>query len=148
MDPKTVVRLLTLAAEGMLAETGAYTPEEINGAGKSTTIRTLLGLLAPTAGSAKVLGLDCVRDREKILAQVGYMPSEAMFYPGMRVSEVIKLPAGLRRMDCRISRLRVCLEKLAALAVLIVGLNLICFACGAGGILAIGEEADWGDLLR
>ena len=47
-----------------------------------------------------------------------------------------------------ISRLRVCLEKLAALAVLIVGLNLVCFACGAGGILAIGEEADWGDLLR
>ncbi|MBD5118985.1 MAG: ABC transporter permease subunit [Clostridiales bacterium] len=47
-----------------------------------------------------------------------------------------------------VSRLRVCLEKLAALAVLIVELNLICFACGAGGILAIGEEADWGDLLR
>ncbi|MDE7172057.1 MAG: ABC transporter ATP-binding protein [Oscillospiraceae bacterium] len=72
-----------------------------NGAGKSTTIRTLLGLLSPTAGTAKVLGLDCVRDREKILAQVGYMPSEAMFYPEMRVSEVIKLSAGLRKIDCR-----------------------------------------------
>ena len=47
-----------------------------------------------------------------------------------------------------VSRLRVCLEKLLALAVLIVGLNLVCFACGAGGILAIGEDADWGDLLR
>lgn len=47
-----------------------------------------------------------------------------------------------------VSRLRVCLEKLAALAVLILGLNLACFACGAVGILAIGEEAAWGDLLR
>lgn len=47
-----------------------------------------------------------------------------------------------------VSRLRVCLEKLAALAVMILGLNLVCLACGAGGILFIGEEAEWGDLLR
>ena len=72
-----------------------------NGAGKSTTIRTLLGLISPTAGSAKVLGLDCVKDRAAILAQVGYMPSEAMFYPEMRVSEVIRLSADLRRRDCQ-----------------------------------------------
>lgn len=72
-----------------------------NGAGKSTTIRTLLGLISPTAGSAKVLGLDCVKDRTAILAQVGYMPSEAMFYPEMRVSEVIRLSADLRKRDCR-----------------------------------------------
>ena len=72
-----------------------------NGAGKSTTIRTLLGLISPTAGSARVLGLDCVRDRAALLSQVGYMPSEAMFYPEMRVSEVIRLSADLRRRDCR-----------------------------------------------
>lgn len=47
-----------------------------------------------------------------------------------------------------VSRLRVAAEKLAALAVLIVGLNVVCFACGAGGVLAIGEEAEWGDLFR
>lgn len=47
-----------------------------------------------------------------------------------------------------VSRLRVAGEKLAALAVLVLGLNLVCFACGAGGILFIGEDADWGDLLR
>lgn len=47
-----------------------------------------------------------------------------------------------------VSRLRVCLEKLAALAVLVVGLNVVCFACGAGGVLIIGEEADWSGLLR
>ena len=72
-----------------------------NGAGKSTTIRTLLGLIAPTAGRAEVLGLDCVRDRTAILAQVGYMPSEAMFYPEMRSGEVIRLSADLRKKDCR-----------------------------------------------
>ena len=72
-----------------------------NGAGKSTTIRTLLGLISPTSGSAEVLGLDCAKDRPAILAQVGYMPSEAMFYPDMRVSEVIRLSAGLRKRDCR-----------------------------------------------
>lgn len=72
-----------------------------NGAGKSTTIRTLLGLISPTAGSARVLGLDCVRERAGILAQVGYMPSEAMFYPNMRVEEVIRFSARLRKQDCR-----------------------------------------------
>ena len=47
-----------------------------------------------------------------------------------------------------VSRLRVAGEKLAALLVLVAGLNLICFACGAGGVLAIGEKAEWGDLIR
>ena len=79
-----------------------------NGAGKSTTIRTLLGLIAPTAGRAEVLGLDCVRDRTAILAQVGYMPSEAMFYPEMRVAEVIRLSADLRRRDCRAEAAALC----------------------------------------
>ena len=79
-----------------------------NGAGKSTTIRTLLGLISPTSGSAKVLGLDCVKDRAAILAQVGYMPSEAMFYPEMRVSEVIRLSADLRGRDCRAGAKALC----------------------------------------
>ena len=47
-----------------------------------------------------------------------------------------------------VSRLRIAGEKLAALAVLITGLNLVCFAFGAGGILAIGEDSSWPDLLR
>ncbi len=79
-----------------------------NGAGKSTTIRTLLGLLSPTAGSARVLGLDCVRERSAILAQVGYMPSEAMFYPDMRVGQVIRLSADLRKQDCRAQAAALC----------------------------------------
>lgn len=72
-----------------------------NGAGKSTTIRTLLGLISPTFGAAFVQGLDIRKDREKILALVGYLPSEALFYSGMRVRDVLKLSAGLRKKDCR-----------------------------------------------
>lgn len=72
-----------------------------NGAGKSTTIRTLLGLIRKTGGSAKVLGMDIEKDKEKILAEVGYLPSEAEFYRSMRVSEVLEFSAKLRKKDCR-----------------------------------------------
>lgn len=47
-----------------------------------------------------------------------------------------------------VSRGQVAGEKLAALGTMVLVLNLVCFACGAGGILVIGEEAVWGDLLR
>ena len=56
-----------------------------NGAGKSTTIRTLLGLISPTAGSAQIFGKDIGKEKEAILREVGYLPSEALFYPGMKV---------------------------------------------------------------
>lgn len=72
-----------------------------NGAGKSTTIRTLLGLIAPTGGSAQIFGMDIVKDKESILQKVGYLPSEAVFYPGMKVNDVVKLSADLRKKDCR-----------------------------------------------
>ena len=71
-----------------------------NGAGKSTTIRCLLGLITPTSGSARVLGLDIGTNRKEILARTGYLPSEAVFYPGMRVREVLKLSADLRGKNC------------------------------------------------
>ncbi len=71
-----------------------------NGAGKSTTIRTLLGLLKPDAGTAEIFGKDVRTRREEILEEVGYLPSEALFYPGMRVREVIAFSAKLRGKDC------------------------------------------------
>ena len=79
-----------------------------NGAGKSTTIRSLLGLIAPTGGEARILGMDVRKDREKILAQVGYLPSEAVFYSGMRVKDVLKLSADMRKTDCREEAARLC----------------------------------------
>ena len=71
-----------------------------NGAGKSTTIRTLLGLIAPTGGSAQILGMDVVKDKQAILKKVGYLPSEASFYPGMKVKDILMLSADLRKRDC------------------------------------------------
>ena len=71
-----------------------------NGAGKSTTIRTLLGLIAPTSGTASVLGKDIVTEKQAILRETGYLPSEAMFYNGMKVKDILKFSAGLRGKDC------------------------------------------------
>ena len=71
-----------------------------NGAGKSTTIRTLLGLISPTGGSASVLGLDIRREKPQLLSRVGYLPSEITFYPGMKVSQVLRLSARLRNKNC------------------------------------------------
>lgn len=71
-----------------------------NGAGKSTTIRTLLGLIAPTGGSAQIFGMDIVKDKQAILKKVGYLPSETSFYSGMKVKDVLKLSADLRKIDC------------------------------------------------
>ena len=79
-----------------------------NGAGKSTTIRTLLGLIHPTDGSARILGLDMKEEQKKILALTGYLPSEAVFYPGMRVRDVLKLSADLRKKECRSEASRLC----------------------------------------
>ena len=46
-----------------------------NGSGKSTTIRMLCGLLEPTSGSGKVLGLDIAKDSEALKQKIGYSPS-------------------------------------------------------------------------
>lgn len=60
-----------------------------NGAGKSTTIRILLNLIFPTSGSAAIMGMDVIRETRKIKRQVGYIPSDAGFYPSMTVLEFL-----------------------------------------------------------
>ena len=72
-----------------------------NGAGKSTTIRTMLGLIAPTCGNATIFGKDVTKDKVSILRDIGYLPSEALFYQGMKVKDVLKLSADLRKRDCK-----------------------------------------------
>ena len=60
-----------------------------NGAGKSTTIRILMNLIFPTGGSARIMGMDVIRDTKKIKMQVGYIPSDASAYSSMNVNEFL-----------------------------------------------------------
>lgn len=71
-----------------------------NGAGKSTTIRTLLALIYPTSGSAKIFGKDCIKEAPSIAQDVGYLPSETFFYEGMTVKDLLNYAATLYRKDC------------------------------------------------
>ena len=79
-----------------------------NGAGKSTTIRTLLGMIQVTSGEARVLGYDIQKESTKLLSEIGYLPSEAVFYSGMKVKDVLKLSADLHKKDCAEERKRLC----------------------------------------
>ena len=81
-----------------------------NGAGKSTTIRTLLGLVKKTGGSARVLGYDVgtAKDAPTLLRDVGYMPSEISFWSGMRVRDALKFSADLRGVDCKSAAAELC----------------------------------------
>ena len=77
-----------------------------NGAGKSTTIRSMLGLIHYQKGEIHML--DAMRDQKEILRQVGYMPSEALFYPSMKVKDVIAFAARARKRDCFNEARRLC----------------------------------------
>lgn len=54
-----------------------------NGAGKSTTMKLLTGYLTPTAGTARLAGMDVNRDRMRALGRLGYLPENGPLYPEM-----------------------------------------------------------------
>jgi ABC-2 type transport system ATP-binding protein len=66
-----------------------------NGAGKTTTIRTLLGLIFPTSGGAEIFGRDVVRQGPRARENIGYVPAEVRYYPGMTVREVFRYAGAL-----------------------------------------------------
>jgi ABC-2 type transport system ATP-binding protein len=75
---------LTVAIEpGIVGLVGA------NGAGKSTLIKLALGLLAPTGGAIRVLGLDPLTNAEAVRARVGYMPEHDCLPPDVSAAELI-----------------------------------------------------------
>ncbi len=73
--------------------TGLVGPD---GAGKTTLIRLIAGLLAPSSGTIEVLGLDAARDAQKIQAAIGYMPQRFGLYEDLSVFENFTLYARLR----------------------------------------------------
>jgi ABC-2 type transport system ATP-binding protein len=72
-----------------------------NGAGKSTTVRMLTGLLDPTRGQVLSFGQDIHRDLVAYRRQVGYVPEEADLYPFLSGWEYLELVATLRGIDRR-----------------------------------------------
>jgi ABC-2 type transport system ATP-binding protein len=67
-----------------------------NGAGKTTTIRILLDLIRPTAGTARVLGLDAQRQSLEVRRRVGYLPGDLRLYEGMRGQDFLDLVDSFR----------------------------------------------------
>ena len=76
--------------------TGLVGPD---GAGKTTLMRLMAGLMMPSAGSIQVLGLDTRRDTDRLADQVGYMPQRFGLYEDLSVMENLRLHAALRGMD-------------------------------------------------
>lgn len=66
-----------------------------NGAGKTTTQRVLLDIIRPTAGEARLFGLDCQKQGVEARRRVGYLPGELALYGSMRASQFFEMTASL-----------------------------------------------------
>jgi ABC-2 type transport system ATP-binding protein len=67
-----------------------------NGAGKTTTIRMITGVIKPTEGSVRVFGIDVVRERDKAIRKIGYMPQRFSLYEDLTVEENLMLYGSLQ----------------------------------------------------
>src|SRR6059036_3798987 len=66
-----------------------------NGSGKSTTIRMLIGLLRPTAGTIEVDGIDVIHHPRRVRDRIGYMGQRVSLYQGLTLRENVEFYAGL-----------------------------------------------------
>lgn len=67
-----------------------------NGAGKTVTMRHLMGFVRPQAGSARILGMDCFQEHAQIQQHLGYLPGELAIYEDMTALEYLKLINSMR----------------------------------------------------
>jgi ABC-2 type transport system ATP-binding protein len=72
-----------------------------NGAGKTTAMKMLTGLLTPTTGQASVAGYDVFKEAEKIKKSIGYMSQKFSLYEDLTVGENIELYGGIYGLDER-----------------------------------------------
>ena len=87
--PRTALRPLTLTVED--GEVFGFLGP--NGAGKTTTLKLLMGLVFPTSGSARILGMDI--DDPVVKAQIGFLPEQPYFYDYLTAKELLEYYAQL-----------------------------------------------------
>jgi ABC-2 type transport system ATP-binding protein len=76
----------------------------LNGAGKSTTLSAIAGVLSPTKGSIRIDGLDIARDPGRAKALLGFLPEQPPLYPELTVDEYLTFAARLRRVPAAAAR--------------------------------------------
>ena len=79
----------------------------LNGAGKSTTVRMLCGLLSPDGGEARVLGKDVIKEAQVVKSFIGVSPQESATAPNLTVYENLELVARLHGMSRETARARI-----------------------------------------
>jgi|LGOV01.1.fsa_nt_gb ABC-2 type transport system ATP-binding protein len=67
-----------------------------NDAGKTTTIRMLMGFIRPNKGNATIAGFNCAKETKAIQKMLGYIPEEMPYFEGMRINEFLNLMANMR----------------------------------------------------
>jgi ABC-2 type transport system ATP-binding protein len=114
--------ILPLVVEGLTRRFGSFTavdgvsftvqPSEVigylgpNGSGKTTTIRMLCGLMKPTAGTARVMGIDVTRDPEAVKPKIGYMSQKFALYDDLTALENLEFYAGVYEVPDEPGRVR------------------------------------------
>jgi ABC-2 type transport system ATP-binding protein len=109
--PETIGAAAAVEARGLTRRFGAFTAVDAitfrvaegevfgflgaNGAGKTTAMRMLTGLLAPTSGEARVAGYDVYTEVEEIKRSIGYMSQRFSLYEDLTVRENIQLYGGI-----------------------------------------------------
>jgi ABC-2 type transport system ATP-binding protein len=74
-----------------------------NGAGKSTTVKMLIGMVKPTAGTAEVAGFDIGREPLEVKRRIGYVPEAGTVYESLSAIEYLDLVGSLHHLDPRVA---------------------------------------------
>ena len=72
-----------------------------NGAGKTTTLKILAGFLAPSAGTARINGHDCVTDSLAVRRSLGYLPENVAIYPDLTVTQFLRFAARAKGVESK-----------------------------------------------
>ncbi len=83
-----------------------------NGAGKTTTQRVLLDVIRPTAGKARMFGLDCQKEGVKARKRVGYLPGELSLYDNMRARDFFRMYNSMLGADAERDHWKILAERL------------------------------------